>query len=362
MYTSGLISSIGAIAGSTLKNFSSRQFQKAVFEEGWEQLELKQRVRRISNSIHRQMAGDFRTDVKALMELTAALHDYAGRDNTFEYIFLADYVEQFGLEHPKEAFNAMELITVLASCEYAVRPYIIADQAASLARMHEWTAHTHSSVRRLASEGCRPRLPWGMALSALKQQPAPILPILEALKNDESEFVRRSVANNLNDIAKDNPQVVREIAARWKGKSGEIDKILKHGCRTLLKKGDKEALALFGVGDNAQCTVRQLKIMVSPIVIGDYLDFSFSVVNEGDRDAVLRIEYEITYKKSGGKTGKKIFKISERTVAPGTVIEFRRRQSFADMTTRKHYEGGHRLSIVVNGVAKASAPVDVTKL
>jgi len=193
-----------------------------------------------------------------------------------------------------------------------------------------------------------------MALPALKAEPAPILPILEKLKHDSSEFVRRSVANNLNDIAKDNPLVVKEIAEKWMGQSREIDKILKHGCRTLLKKGDKDVLGFFGVADNEYCTVPNLEVPSSPVRIGDYLHFSFSVLNNGKHPASLRIEYEILYAKSGGKTGRKIFKISERTLAPGDGLAFSRRQSFADMTTRKHYAGEHKLSVVINGVAKAS--------
>ncbi|MBX2907740.1 MAG: DNA alkylation repair protein [Taibaiella sp.] len=354
MYHPAMLKQVGMVIENTFAGFSERKFVKDVLADNWDKLELKQRVRRISNSLHQQMPGKFADDISTLLRITEALHTYAGRDNTFEYIFLADYVEQYGLGHPKLAFDAMERITVLASCEYAVRPYIMADQASSLARMNEWTRHPHASVRRLASEGCRPRLPWGIALPSLKKQPAPVLPILEALKDDESEFVRRSVANNLNDIAKDNPSVVKSIAARWAGHSRERDKILKHGCRTLLKKGDAEVLSLFGVADNAACRVSQFEVATPSVIIGGQLEFSFSIVNMGDVDAAVRIEYEIVYAKAGGKTGRKIFKISEREIGAGAEISFTRRQSFADMTTRKHYAGAHTIAVVVNGVAKAS--------
>src|SRR5690606_35514298 len=106
--------------------------------------------------------------------------------------------------------------------------------------------HKHWGVRRLASEGCRPRLPWGMALSHLKEDPLPIIPILENLKNDPSRFVRLSVANNMNDIVKDNPQTVIELAKKWYGTSKEVDWVIKHGCRTLLKQGNPDVMALFG--------------------------------------------------------------------------------------------------------------------
>lgn len=354
MYHPAMLKQVGMVIENTFAGFSAKKFVHDVLADNWDRLELKRRVRRISDSLHQQMSGKFADDVSSLLRITEALHAHAGRDNTFEYIFLADYVEQYGLGHPKLAFNAMERITILASCEYAVRPYIIADQASSLAIMHEWTRHPHASVRRLASEGCRPRLPWGVALPSLKKQPAPVLPILEALKDDKSEFVRRSVANNLNDIAKDNPSVVKSIAAKWVGHSRERDKILKHGCRTLLKKGDADVLGLFGVADNAACIVSHFEIITPLVRIGDQLEFSFSIANTGNADAAVRIEYEIGYVKAGDKKGRKIFKISEREVAAGAEISFTRRQSFADMTTRKHYAGAHTLAVVVNGVAKAS--------
>jgi len=230
---------------------------------------------------------------------------------------------------------------------------------AALKVMKGWCSHGHPSVRRLASEGCRPRLPWAMALPALKKDPSPILPILEKLKNDPSEFVRKSVANNLNDITKDNPDVAIRIAKKWKGYSRNTDWIIKHGCRTLLKKANNDALQLFGLDSSLACSVTDFKLRSKNINIGDHLHFAFILVNEEPNDVALRIEYIINYAKANNKQSRKIFKVTENTYLPGKPVLFSRKQSFADMTTRKHYPGRHTISIVVNGVEKAMVAFEV---
>ncbi len=358
MFNTSFLRKVGGIAEANIKGFDAGMFIKSVLADDWGNLELKGRVRRISTVLHEQMSGDYKKDIKQLLTLTEALRSDKGGDNAFAYVFIPDYIEQYGTGHFKESFAAMENITTFITCEFAIRPFIMAHMDAALNFMKVWSRHAHPSVRRLASEGCRPRLPWTMALPALKNDPTPILPILEMLKNDPSEFVRKSVANNLNDIAKDNPDVALRIAKKWKGESKYTDWIIKHGCRTLLKKANNDALQLFGLDNNIACRVADLKLQNKKINIGDYLHFGFTLINEEQREVALRIEYLITYAKANNKQSRKIFKITENTYLPGKV-SFSRKQSFADMTTRKHYAGRHSISIVVNGVEKASLAFDV---
>jgi 3-methyladenine DNA glycosylase AlkC len=157
-------------------------------------------------------------------------------DGGLVYIFLPDYIEQYGLEDFESSVKAIENVTRFVSCEFAVRPFILKYGGTMMKKMRTWSLHKSYHVRRLSSEGSRPRLPWAISIPELKKDPSPILPILENLKNDPSEWVRRSVANNLNDIAKDHPGLVIELARKWKGISRETDAIIKHGSRTLLKK------------------------------------------------------------------------------------------------------------------------------
>ncbi|HYC86285.1 MAG TPA: DNA alkylation repair protein, partial [Chryseosolibacter sp.] len=215
--------------------------------------------------------------------------------------------------------------------------------------MLKWSTHPHAHVRRLASEGCRPRLPWAMGVPALKQNPLPILRILENLKRDDSEFVRRSVANNLNDIAKDHPDVVVDICSRWRGSHINTDWILRHGCRTLLKKGNKTALLMHGFNPDTKAVVRSLRINTNKIKVGDELQFDFQFQTLEKKSSTYRLDYAIDYLTSSGKTSRKIFKITEKEVAPGKMVTIERRQSFRDLTTRKHHPGKHTLTILANG-------------
>lgn len=355
MYNPAFLGKVADIAARSIRGFDKKTFIDRVFADNWEQLELKQRVRRISAVLHNMFSGSYEQDIKQLLLLTEALHKHAGRDNTFEYIFLADYVGQYGLAHPAESLKAMERITILSSCEYAIRPYLVQDQSGTLKAMLSWASHPHASVRRLASEGCRPRLPWGIALQQLKKEPAPILPILEILKDDPSEYVRKSVANNINDIAKDNPAVALQLAQKWMGKSRNTDWIIKHGCRTLLKKANADVLQLFGLSHQPQCAVTNLTLQSPKIAVGDHLHFSFTLVNDADSTMPFRVEYAITYAKANGKQSRKVFKITENTYQPSVEVAFTRKQSFADMTTRKHYSGTHLIEILINGASKANA-------
>jgi hypothetical protein len=197
-----------------------------------------------------------------------------------------------------------------------------------------------------------------MALPRFKKDPRMNLPLLEKLKDDESEAVRRSVANHLNDISKDNPDIALEVCALWYGQSQNTDRIVKHACRTLLKAGDKRALQIFGYSDPSTMRVENLRLEADAFAIGDELRFSYDLILE--EGGTVRLEYAISYVKANGKQSRKVFKQTENEYSSGTYT-FKRRHSFADMSTRKHYPGTHLLEIIVNGETKASAPFEVSR-
>jgi 3-methyladenine DNA glycosylase AlkC len=230
-----------------------------------------------------------------------------------------------------------------------VRPFIVKYPDEMMKQMLVWSKHTHWGVRRLASEGCRPRLPWAMALPNLKENPAPIFPILENLKNDPSRFVRLSVANNLNDIAKDHPQTVLDLAKRWKGESEEVDWIIKHGCRTLLKQGHPEVMELFGFDPVKGVCIENFQISSPEVKIGDSLEFSFNLLNNNDRKAGIRLEYGIYYQKANGTLAKKVHKISEKEYTGNSTTQITRKHSFRVVTTRKFHPGLHQVAVIING-------------
>jgi 3-methyladenine DNA glycosylase AlkC len=216
--------------------------------------------------------------------------------------------------------------------------------------MLAWAGDPSEHVRRLASEGCRPRLPWGMGLPQYKRDPTPILPILERLRADPSDYVRRSVANNLNDISKDHPDQVLAIAGRWLGEHAATEPLVKHACRSLLKRGDQRALALFGQHDVVPVRA-SLRLTSARVVIGDRLGFVTEL--RCDASTAVRIEYRIDYVNRSGGVSQRTFKIGERQLQAGRPLRIERTQRFTDFSTRKHYPGAHRIAIVVNGVERA---------
>ncbi|OGU37251.1 MAG: hypothetical protein A2068_01490 [Ignavibacteria bacterium GWB2_35_6b] len=329
------------------KDFSKKEFIKNVFDGDWESKELKERMRHISVSLNKTFQLPYLDSLKILTKI-------GGNFNGWAVITFIDFVEVFGLDNYKESVEALGYFTQFSSSEFAVRPFIVKYPDKMMAQMLKWSKDKNHHLRRLSSEGCRPRLPWAMALPDFKKDPTPILPILENLKDDESEYVRKSVANNLNDISKDHPDLVLKIVNDWKGKSKNTDWILKHASRSLLKSGHTEALEVFGVSSKVKVDVTDFKIAKKKIKIGESNEFSFTVHSKEKKDTNLRLEYFVYYMKSNGKHSKKIFKISETKYSPGEKREITRKQSFADNSIRKHFPGEHKISIVCNGIEKAS--------
>lgn len=329
-------------------SFPAASFKASIFDQDWPDRELKDRMRHISLSLHHLLELSF-SDAMALFKKVIA-----ERENfSLERMFFPDYVEVFGKDQLEVSLDALAHFTPYASAEFAIRPFIIQYPQQVLKKMLDWAEAKNFHLRRLASEGCRPRLPWAMALPTLKKDPSPILPILEKLKTDETDYVRRSVANNLNDIAKDNPAITLELAERWFGHSKNLDWVVKHACRSLLKQGNTRALVLFGFQEPSAIIVSALSLDRNSIPIGEEFTFKFELQNTSKEQSKLRLEYIIDFVKKSGKTSPKVFQITENTYAPG-VHHFAKKQSFKDLTTRKHYAGLHCLRIVVNGAEKAS--------
>jgi 3-methyladenine DNA glycosylase AlkC len=268
----------------------------------------------------------------------------------FDHLLFADFVERFGVDDFDASMPALEVFT-RSSAEFAIRAFLRRYPERGFAQMRAWAGHEAEGVRRLASEGCRPRLPWGTALQELKRDPAPILPILERLKDDPSEYVRRSVANNLGDIAKDHPELAIEIGERWMKQEPSRAPLVKHALRHLLKKGNRRALHLFGVGAGVSIEVVRLSITPKRVKLGGAATLRVQLHSTKKRAQRLRLEYAIGYARPSGRPGGKVFKIADVVLAPGGSLEFTRKLSFVDRTIRTHYAGRHTLTLIVNGQA-----------
>ena len=339
--------------------FDKRKFIDAIYKDNFDQKEWKDRMKHTTVVLHQFMPQNFPEAVVLIDKIIINLKKNKFTEGNLAFIFFADYIEMYGLDNFKTSAKAFVSITQFISCEFAVRPFILKYKEKMIEEMVKWSTHENYHVRRLASEGSRPRLPWAMAIPFLKKDPASILPILENLKNDASEYVRRSVANNLNDIAKDNPQIVLEIAGKWKGVTKETDAIIKHGCRTLLKQGHPQILNHYGL-ESTNIELSNFKIKTPVVKIGDYLQFQFHLNNKNNEAKTIRLEYAVHYKKSKGHLAKKVFKISEKIYQPNQVIKVDRNQSFKIITTRVFHTGIHQLSIIINGTESEALEFELT--
>ncbi|MGB0467104.1 MAG: DNA alkylation repair protein, partial [Pontibacterium sp.] len=234
--------------------FPADAFVHNVLDKHWPERELKARTQHIRHCLHQSLALPYEKATAVLMEVAPGFSGY-------EAMFFPDFVDAYGRQHWEASMEALQVLTRYSSSEFAVRPFIEQDQPRMMAQMLSWSEHENYHVRRLASEGCRPRLPWASALPLFKQNPAPILPILNNLRCDETDYVRRSVANNLNDIAKDNPQITLDWAKRYGGSHKHSDWIIKHGCRTLLKQAHPGVMAFFGYHPAAEVEVKGLAMV-----------------------------------------------------------------------------------------------------
>lgn len=343
-----------------INDLDAHEFVSRVMDDEWENREYKQRVSHIATILKSFLPADYKDAIAKILQLLDyvkdTLPDFSKIDDknfsllTLEYgAVLDNYVEQCGLDDYETSIKAIEKITQFTSCEFVTHSFIVKYPDKMMKQMLVWSKHEHWGVRRLASEGCRPRLPWAMALPKLKENPAPIIPILENLKNDPSRFVRLSVANNLNDIAKDNPETVIKLAKKWKGESEEVDWVIKHGCRTLLKQGNPEVMKLFGFDSIKNISIEDFQIPMPKVKVGNSLEFSFNLLNNDNKKVKIRLEYGIYYQKANGTLAKKVHKISEKEYAGSSVTRITRKHSFRVVTTRKFHLGLHQVAVIING-------------
>ncbi|MDX8380514.1 MAG: DNA alkylation repair protein [Ghiorsea sp.] len=346
MYNKVFITALSQSIQPFHPTFNEQQFHALIFNDSWSDKELKQRTRHITQALHTCLTKSYPENISILKKTVQQFYKYNTQLHGYECVIFSDYVEHYGLDYYDVSVPALAFFTPYPSSEFAVRPFIIKYPEKMIQQMQEWALHEDEHVRRLASEGCRPRLPWAMQLPQFIKDPTPVFEILETLKADKSLYVRRSVANNLNDISKDHPDIVLNMAKDWLGKSKETDWLVKHACRTLLKQANVEALSLFGFTPAEHIQLTNFEI--SPEVRwGEYLLFSADI-SSNEPLGMLRLEFAIDFVKTNGKTSRKIFKISESNVLE-TSKHIKKHFSFKPISTRKYYPGTHQLSLIING-------------
>jgi 3-methyladenine DNA glycosylase AlkC len=331
----------------THRGFDPKQFAKECFM-GLDSLELMARARHIAEVLRRQLPADFPEAAAVILRSLPSRPTLSGMD-AFRYLPHVFYVSKYGIAHFEEAMHVQYQLTQHFTAEFSIRAFIEKYPEQAHARLRAWAADPNVHVRRLVSEGSRPRLPWAGRLRAYQADPTPVLALLELLKDDPELYVRRSVANSLNDIAKDHPETAVRVCREWmQGAAAERAWIVKHALRSLVKAGHPGALAVLGVGAAPKVNVKPARFTPKVARLGGKVQFSFELLSK--KAQTLQVDYRVHFVKANGKTAAKVFKLRRLEVTAGESVTLSSTVSFAPMTTRKSYPGVHRFEALVNGV------------
>ncbi len=327
--------------------------------QGLGSLELKERACQVRRALEVCLPPNFAEAASTIEALTDWLDVQGHRLDTWIFFPLNDWVGLAGRENPARALALLRRLTVCFSAEFGIRPLLVRDLAGTLHILEGWLEDSRPEVRRLISEGTRPRLPWGMQLRALRDDPEPMIPLLERLRDDPFESVRRSVANHLNDIGKDHPERLMALAWDWSaGAPIERKRLIRHACRSLLKQGDASAMRLHGY---VPAALKEVRLWLQSRVVneGGELHFRLDLTSASAKAQNLRLDYAIHFKKANGSLRPKVFCWKQARIGPRQKLEFARKISFRPVTTRKLYAGAHRIDIRVNGLPLAEADFEL---
>jgi 3-methyladenine DNA glycosylase AlkC len=269
------------------------------------------------------------------------------------------YGARCGIDHPEIALPLLAGLTPRWSSEGPIRPFIERHPDLTYDHLRRWVTDDDEHVRRLVSEGTRPRLPWAPQLRSLIADPSPNVPLLDALVEDPSPYVRRSVANHLNDLSKDHPTLALDLARRWHGRGAGAAWVVRHGLRTLVKRGDPDALRLLGAHVDAEVRLQSLAVDRDRIRIGEATTITFTMELTSGAPAVVEIDYRIHYMGAQGPKAPRVFKLSRRRLEPGAVTTISRRHSFDHVSIRRIHPGSHAIDVQANGRVLGSVVVEV---
>ena len=332
------------------------QFDRASFvavSDRLQALELKGRINAIADQLAASLPDDYRTALGMVVALSAS--EVSG----FAAWPLCSFVERHGLEHPDESLAAMETLTQVMSCEFAIRPFLDRYLDKAMEAVHSWAVHDIDTVRRLASEGTRPLLPWGPRVAALTADPTIGLDVLERLRHDSSEDVRRSVANHLNDIAKAHPDLVVETVKRWSNEQLVDSAMIRHALRTLIKQGNPGAMEVLGFTSEAKVKVESFSVSPASISLGDSIEMSARLVSESDEAQKVVVDFVIHHPTAQGRVSSKVFKWTTLALDPDQRVDLRKSRKIATASTRKYTAGTHAVELLVAGQVVAKTGFDL---
>ena len=327
---------------SVYRDFPSEDFLRDVLA-GYGPLSLTGRGFHIAAALRKYLPQDYPRAVGLLVK--------SARENDLPFFLMPHlaFVAKYGLDHFEESMRAQHALTQLFTAEFSIRAFLEKHPQKTLARLREWATDPSPHVRRLVSEGTRPRLPWAQRLRAFQNDPRPVIELLELLKDDPEIYVRRSVANNLNDIGKDHPELVATLARRWlRDATPERQWIVRHALRSAVKRAEAGALKVLGYGGKVDVSVGGFSATPRSPKIGGSVVVRFDVTSKSARRQRVMVDLVVHFVKSRG-TGAKTFKLKAVDLAPRAKMTFSKKIALTQLTTRKHYAGVHRLEVLLNG-------------
>jgi 3-methyladenine DNA glycosylase AlkC len=318
---------------------------------GYGPLSLTGRGFNIAEALRKHLPQDYPKAVDVLLASASQPHEHRASGGMASFLYMPHmfFVARHGLDHFEDSMRAQHALTQRFTAEFSIRAFLEKHPEATLARLRQWATDPSPHVRRLVSEGTRPRLPWAPRLRAFQNDPRPVLELLEMLKDDPELYVRRSVANNLNDIAKDHPELLASVAKRWlRGASAERRWIVGHALRSAVKRADAGALAALGYGGKAEVALGGARITPRVAKIGGGVTVSFVLRNRTRKPQRVMADLVVHFVKARG-TGAKTFKLKALDLVPRGSAELRKKIGLRQLTTRKHYPGIHKVEAQLNG-------------
>jgi 3-methyladenine DNA glycosylase AlkC len=350
-----MVADLAAEFAAADPSFSVRPFVIQACD-GLDRLELKDRVRQVAAALEDALPDD---PHRVVAILDAALD--SATFNGWMVWPCTELMGRLGPDAPEVVVPFLARLTTRSSCEFAIRPCIEAHPELTFAALERWVDHEDEQVRRLVSEGSRPRLPWGLRLRALQEDPRPTIALLDRLRDDPSEVVRRSVANHLGDVAKDHPDLAIATARRWRDEGGDhVGEVIRHGLRTLIKAGDPDALQLIGYDRAAPVELTTASIVPDRLPIGGVATIRVQLVATGDTAVPVVVEYLVHYLGARGPRKPKAYRLAERVLEPGERCDLKRRHTFDHASIRTLHPGEHRVEIQVNGRILGACAFELT--
>lgn len=342
---------IGSMLQAVMPSFQLEAFVNQCLE-GYEEMELTGRAKHIAQQMAHCLPNEFEQANEILLASLKVPVNNQKKHGMDGFLFMPHvyFVAEFGIDHFDAAMKAQYELTQRFTAEFSIRAFIEKYPTKTLALLKKWTRDESHHVRRLVSEGTRPRLPWASRLKDFQQDPEPVIALLEVLKDDPEIYVRRSVANNLNDISKDHPERVNQLASAWLNKaSKQRTWVVKHGLRSLIKQGNLNTLALLGFKPSKHIQLSDATITPNTANIGENVCIQFSLTNNSDGPQKVLIDFAIHYKKANGTNKPKVFKLVEKTLSAKGCFTINKTISLKQLTTRQHYAGDHPISVIING-------------